>query len=59
MIPTERDPTQKIFHISIYPLHPELIYLIPAIQLNIKPTNGDKLHVRLYLFTWVVQLEFI
>ena len=59
MIPNPRPKNQKHLHISVYPLHNELIYLIPTIQLDLKPINGDKLHIRVYLFTWVVQIEFI
>ncbi|MDD4242785.1 MAG: hypothetical protein PHG08_00600 [Bacilli bacterium] len=59
MIPKPRPKDQKYLHISIYPLHRELIYLVPTIQLDLKPLNDDIVHIRIYLFTWVVQIEFI
>jgi len=59
MIPRPRPKNQKYFHISVYLLHKDLLYLIPTIQLDVRPLNNDKLHIRIYLFTVVIQLEII
>jgi hypothetical protein len=59
MIPEKRPEGSKYLHIAVYPLHRELIYLIPTIQLDTKPLNGDKFHARFYLFTWVIQIEIL
>ncbi len=59
MIPKLRDPDQKYFHISVYPLHRDLLYVIPTVALIFKPTNSDLFHISIYLFTWVVRLEII
>jgi hypothetical protein len=59
MIPTPRDPDQKYLHISVFPLHRDLLYVIPTVALIFKPTNGDLFHVSVYLWSWVVRLEII
>jgi len=59
MIPKLRPKNQRYLHISAYMLHRDLLYLIPTIQLDVKPSNGDKIHVRIYLFNIVIQLEII
>jgi hypothetical protein len=60
MIPTERNIKKgQLLHISTYFLHKDLIYLIPTIMLDLKPFNGDVLHIRIYLFNLVIQVEII
>ena len=59
MIPSPRDPNLKWLHISAYMLHSDLVYLIPTIQLDLNPLNKDHLHIRIYLFVLVIQIEFI
>jgi hypothetical protein len=59
MIPNPRPRGQKYLHISAYMLHRDLLYLIPTIQLDVKPMNNDKLHIRIYFFNLVIQIEII
>jgi hypothetical protein len=60
MIPLERKiKKNQWLHITAYFLHKDLFYLIPTIMLDLKPLNGDYFNARFYIFTLVVQFEFI
>jgi hypothetical protein len=59
MIPKPRPRNQKFIHISACMLHKDLFYLIPTILVDFYPLNKDKLHIRIYLFTLVIQIEII
>jgi hypothetical protein len=58
-IPNPRPKNQKYLHISVYPLHRDLVYLFPTVMIDMKPINGDKFHARICLFVWIIQVEVI
>jgi hypothetical protein len=49
---------KKIINITAASIQQELFYVTPTIQLDLKPMNGHKLHIKVYIFGWMIQIEF-